>query len=51
VGIQVSIALRHPRVIPITDPSWTVNAGPEDRQEQIGLGVEADIGRCNHPPM
>jgi hypothetical protein len=24
---------------------------PEDRQEQIGLGVEADIGRCNHPPM
>ena len=44
VGIQVSIALHHTRVILITDPHGQLTPGREDRQEQIGLDVEAAIG-------
>jgi hypothetical protein len=44
LSIAVSIALRHTRAILITDRSWTVHAGRDDRQEQVGPDVEAAIG-------
>ena len=40
VGIYVSIALYHSYAKLVTDRSWK----REDRQEKIGLGVEAAIG-------
>ena len=41
LSIAVSIALRHTRVMLVTDRSRAVHAGREDRQEQVGPDVEA----------
>ena len=47
VGIYVSIALYHSYAKLVTDRSWK----REDRQEKIGLGVEAAIGDASWADM